>query len=46
MSPTTVADAIYQCFLAAISESVRLLKVGQCLKLMYSHLELSYHSGT
>ena len=26
-----MADAVYKCFLAAISESVRLLKVGLCL---------------
>ena len=26
-----MADAIYKCFLAAVSESVRLLKVGLCL---------------
>ena len=41
MSPTTVADIIYQCFLAAASVSVRLLKVGRCLNLVYSHSELS-----
>ena len=26
-----MADAVYKCFLAAVSESVRLLKVGLCL---------------